>query len=289
MSVQPDSVRAVDWRSVTPDYFRTIGIPLKRGRAFSESDHADAKPVAIIDEQLAARLWPDSDPLGRRFRFPAPIPEIGQPWFEIVGVVGHVRHDGLDRDLRPQVYWNYQQFTQDRAVLVVRSQVESASLAAFIIHEIRSIDPEQPVYDVRTMSEVVDRSISARWLGSLLVGLFAAAALTLTSIGIYGVVSYSVGQRAREFSIRMALGAKRGNLVGFVLRRAVMMTMVGVVIGVAAAFMLTRLMRGLLFNVSTTDWISFSFPIVVMCAVALIAAYVPARRAANTNPMTILR
>lgn len=285
--------KPVDWRTVTPDYFQAIGIPLKRGRSFSETDtgqffdgtiRLDGQMVGIVDEQIAEAFWPGQDPIGRRFRIGP-----GTPWTEVIGVAGHIRHDRIDQDTRPQVYWNYLQRAQDRMVLAVRTRRDPRSIASSIISEIRGADPDQPVYDVRSMTEVVDRAVSQQWLNTLLLGIFAVTSLMLTSVGIYGVISYSVGQRVREFGIRMALGAERRDLLRFVLRHAALLTFAGIAIGLAGAWVFTRVISTLLFNVSTTDSLTFVSSIALLGLVALLASYIPARRAANTDPMAALR
>jgi predicted permease len=280
----PEPLRNVDWRSVTPDYFKAIGIPWISGRLFDERDTDTSKPVAIVDEKFARFAWPNENPLGKRIR----ISFLDQPWLEVIGVVGHIRNDRLDVDTRPQVYWTYWQRTQDRMALVVRTGIKPESVNRDVINAIHSIDPDQPVYDVRTMDQVLDRSLSQQRLNTTLLGAFAALSLLLTSVGIYGVITFSVGQRSREFGIRIALGAKRTDLVGFVLREAGMLVGYGIVIGLLAAWMLTRLISALLFNVTATDWRAFVGAVLSLVIVALIAAYLPARRAANADPMTIL-
>ncbi|MBI4472505.1 MAG: ABC transporter permease, partial [Acidobacteria bacterium] len=282
----------VDWRTVTPDYFKALGIPLKKGRTFTEQDRGqwfdndrpETPLVGIVDDRIAELFWPNEDPIGKRFRIGE-----GLPWTEVIGVAGHIRNDRVDQDARPQVYWNYQQRAQDRMVLVVRTRRAPESIAASVIREIREADPDQPVYDVRTMTEVVDRSVSQQWLNTVLLGVFAAASLILTGIGIYGVISYSVGQRVREFGIRMALGADRRDLVRFVLRHAAVLTLSGAALGLAAAWLLTGVLSGLLFNVSSTDTLTYVFSAVALVSIGLVASYIPSRRASRVDPMIAIR
>ena len=186
-SVLPDGqVGSVDWRSTTPGYFAALGIPLREGRSFEEADDEGAQPVGIIDDRLARAAWPNQSAVGRRFRVP-----IGNsPWVTIVGVVGHVHHDGVTAAGRPQVYWNYRQRAQDRMALVVRTDQDPAALTPSIISEIRAVDPEQAVYDVRPMSDVVDRSLGQQWLTTAVLSAFAVVSLLMAAIGVYGVVSY---------------------------------------------------------------------------------------------------
>ena len=211
------------------------------------------------------------------------------PWRTIVGVVGHVRHDRLDEDGRPQVYWSYQQFTQDRQALVVRTSSDPAALAQSIAAAIRSVDPEQPIYDARTLESVVDRSLAQRWLQTTLLAAFAGMALLLASIGVYGVIAYAVGQRTREFGIRLALGASRNEIVGVVMRRGAALFGIGAAIGLICALASARVLATLLFNVGMFDVVSFAASTAVLFAVALAACGLPARRAAGVDPTVALR
>lgn len=274
-----------DMRPVTPDYFRTLQIPLVRGRGFTDSDDEDAAPIAIIDERLANTIFRGADPIGRRVR-PA-IPD--QPWRTIVGVVGHIRHDRLDEDGRPQVYWSYKQFTQDRQALVVRTRTDSAALAMSVAAAIRSVDPEQPIYDARTLEAVVDRSLAQRWLQTAVLAAFASMALLLASIGVYGVIAFAVGQRRREFGIRLALGARRGEIVALVVRRGMLLFAIGAAIGLLAAAATGRALSTLLYDVTSFDLSSVSIATLVLFIVALAACGLPARRAAHVDPSLALR
>ncbi|HXI27470.1 MAG TPA: FtsX-like permease family protein, partial [Vicinamibacterales bacterium] len=274
-----------DLRPVTPDYFRAMQIPIVAGRRVTESDTADAPEVGLIDDRAAAAIFRGANPIGRRFR-PA-IPD--QSWRTIVGVVGHVRHDRLDEDGRPQVYWSYQQFTQDRQALVVRTSNDPAALAQSIAAAIRSVDPEQPIYDARTLESVVDRSLAQRWLQTTLLAAFAGMALLLASIGVYGVIAYAVGQRTREFGIRLALGASRNEIVGVVMRRGAALFGIGAAIGLICALASARVLATLLFNVGMFDVVSFAASTAVLFAVALAACGLPARRAAGVDPTVALR
>ena len=233
-----------DLRVVTPDYFRTLQIPLLSGRVFTDSDTADAVEVGLIDERIANTFFKDVNPLGRRFR-----PAVqNQPWVTIVGVVGHIHHDRLDDDGRPQVYWNYMQRAQDRMALVVRTRTSPEAIAPSIAAAVRSIDPDQPIYDARTLEAVVDRSLAQRWLQKTILGSFAVIALVLASIGVYGVIAYTVGQRQRDFGIRLALGASRREIVAQVVRRGARLFAAGAVAGLIAAALTARLLATLLFR-----------------------------------------
>jgi putative ABC transport system permease protein len=274
-----------DLRPITPDYFRALRIPLITGRAFTEDDGPDRPVVGIIDERAAKTIYGGASPIGRRFRPAVP----NQRWVTIVGVVGHVRHDRLDEDGRPQVYWSYRQNTQDREALVVRTDDDPAALAQSIAAAIRSVDPEQPIYDARTLAAVVDRSVAQRWLQTTLLAAFASMAILLASIGVYGVIAYGVGQRTREFGIRLALGARRAEIVRGVLRRGAALFAAGAVVGLAAAAASARVFSTLLFNVTAFDLVSFAAATAILFVVALTACGLPARRAAGVDPSVALR
>jgi len=275
----------VDYRSVTPDYFRTLEIPLLSGRSFAETDTETAQPVAIIDERLAKIVGTIADPIGRRVR----IPIMNLPWLRIVGVVGHIRHDRLDEDTRPQIYFPYKQRTQDRMALAVRTRTDPDLIGGSLVSAIRSVDPEQAVYDARTLEAVVDRSVAERWLQTVLLGSFAGIALVLASIGVYGVIAYAVGQRRREFGIRLALGASRAEIVGLVMRRGVLLFVCGAAIGLAVAAASARVLASLLFNISGFDLMSLGVSTVILFVVALAACGLPAQRAASVDPSQALR
>jgi putative ABC transport system permease protein len=273
-----------DWRTATPEYFRTLGIPLIEGRFFEESDGADRRRVGIIDERIARLVYPNQSAIGKRFRFP------GQgPWTEIVGVVGHIRHDKLGIDERPQVYWNYHQRSQPRMALAVRTRQDPNLLATSVIAAFHEVDPEQPVYDVRAMEDVVDRSLSQEWLNMALLSLFASVALALATVGIYGVLSYSVGLRAREIGIRMALGSQRREVVLMVLRQGGLLAALGIIIGVAASLALGRVLSALLYDIKPTDLLSFAVASLILLIVVAAASFMPARRAASVDPASVLR
>jgi len=273
----------VQTRTVSPGYFRAIGIPLIEGRSFTERDGTDAPRVAIIDERLAQRFWPGASPIGRRIR------EGGDAWSTIVGVVGHIRHIGLDDDSDPQVYWNYPQRTQERLALVVRTPLEPAALTPSIAAAVREVDPQQPIYDARTLETVVDRSLGQRWLQTVLLAIFAGVALLLASVGAYGVIAYGVGQRTREFGVRMALGAGQRRVIGMVLRRGVTLFVLGSLAGLALSGATVRVLSTLVYAVAPNDTLSFVLATVVLFAVSMVACYVPARRASRVEPSIALR
>jgi predicted permease len=242
--------------------------------------------TGIVDDRIARRFWPGQSAVGKRFRF-AVLP--GTPWIEIVGVVGHIRHDGLDVDPRPQVYFNYLQRAQDRMALVVRTDQDPRRLIPAALDAIRSVDSEQPVYDVRTMEDVVERSTAQRWLNMVMLTVFAAIALLLASVGVYGVVAYGVSERRREFGIRLALGAERAAVARLVVWQGTILAMSGSAIGFLAAVLVAKAIESLLYGVKASDPPSFAGAVGLLVAVALFASYIPARRAASVDPAITLR
>jgi putative ABC transport system permease protein len=278
-------IDSFDWRTASPDYFRTLRIPLIEGRFFEDSDTSDRPRVSIIDENTARLVWPNQSAIGKRLRIGGP----NAPWFEVVGVVGHIKHDGLGVEQRPQVYWNFQQRLQPRMALAVRTSQDPKLLTTSVIAAIHEVDPEQPVYDVRSMKEVVERSLTQQWLNTALLSLFATIALVLASIGIYGVLSYSVGLRTREIGIRMALGSERGEIVWMIVRHGAALAAGGAVIGVGASLLLGRVLASLLYGVTSRDTLSFLAASCVLFVVALAASFIPARRASQVDPMVALR
>ncbi|MBI4471769.1 MAG: ABC transporter permease, partial [Acidobacteria bacterium] len=266
----------LDWRVATPDYFRTLGIPLIEGRFFEESDTADRPRVGIVDERLARHVWPNQSAIGKRFRFGGQ-----EAWYEVVGVVGHIRHDKLGIDERLQVYWSYHQRAQPRMALAVRTNQDPQLFAASVIAAIHEVDPEQPVYEVRSMDEVVERSLSQEWLNTMLLSLFASISLVLATVGVYGVLSYSVSLRAREIGIRMALGSRRSSVIWMVLRQGGLLAGLGTLIGIAGSLAVGRVLNTLLYEIKSTDVLSFCFASLVLFLVAIVASFIPARRAAS--------
>ncbi len=277
-------------RVVTPDYFRAMGIRLIEGRSFELRDTAAAAAVAIIDERAARQLWPRESAIGKRVRLAARgTLRAPSAWHEVIGVVAHVRHEGLDQDTTAQVYWHFLQNTQDRAVIVAQTTGDPRGVMGSIVARIRELDPDQPVYDVRMLDEVFDRSVSRRWLAMALVGTFASMALFLCCVGVYGVTAFGVARQRREFGIRLALGATRGAITRAVLNRGLMLALGGAGLGLTAAWIVSRAMQSMLFDVPAHDTASFAIATVAVLVIALIASYFPARRAASIDPATTLR
>jgi putative ABC transport system permease protein len=280
-------IPCVEVRASSPDYFRTMGIPLRRGRALNEHDTSDAPAVVVVNESLARRFFPGQDPIGRRINHGEP--DKAPVWREIVGVVGDVRHFGPETETRPEFYEPQLQSPSFGTSLVVRSDADLAGLAAAIRGELRAMDKDLPVYNLKSMQELVSESVAQPRFRTLLLAIFAAVALLLSATGLYGVMNYWVTQRTREIGVRMALGAQGRDVLGMVVGQGMMMAIVGVFVGLVASFGLTRLISSLLFGVTATDPLTFAVVPLLLCAVAFVASYIPARRATKVDPMVALR
>jgi putative ABC transport system permease protein len=294
-----DMRRVVGFRVVSPGYFRTMGIRLVRGRLLEDSDQELAMPVAVINETMARAYWPNGDALGRRFRLldRADPKDARTVFLTVVGIVADAKNNALTQKAEKEAYVTMRQRTvairtmgaARRMTLTVRTSVEPMNLAAAIRQEVTALDRNVPITEVRTMEQILARVTAQPRFNTILLGIFAAVALALASVGIYGVLSYSVTQRTREIGIRIALGARRGDVVRLVVGQGMLLTLLGLAIGLAASFALTRLMEGLLYEVSATDPSTFAFIALLLTGVALVACYIPARRAAKVDPMVALR
>ena len=273
-------------RYISPDYFRAIGIPLRQGRIFNDQDRDNSVPVVIISEAMARRFWPGENPIGRRL---TPSFHLQQGAREIVGVVGDVKTSGLDADASAMMYLPYKQAPQPFMSFVVRTASNPESLIQPVSKAIYSIDKDQALTNVQTMEQVLTKSFSDRRFNMTLLLTFAAVALLLATVGVYGVMNYTVTLRRRELGIRMALGAKRMDVLRLVLGQGLTLTLIGVGAGLISAYALTRLMASLLYGVSATDYLTFGSVSAVLIAVGLAASYVPARRATKVNPTIALR
>jgi ABC-type antimicrobial peptide transport system permease subunit len=281
---QPDVI----YRAIGPGYFATMGIPIVRGRDFTDQDNGDSKDVVIISEKTAQQFWPGQDPIGKRLKPGSSTSN--SAWREVIGIVKDVRQNDFVASPKRQMYFTYRQLKNVAAnALVVRTSIEPMSLAAPVRNAIWSVDKDQTVADIDTMAHIVAEAVARQRFSMLLLGLFAALALLLASIGIYGVMSYSVAQRTREIGIRIALGARRADVLQMTVKQALKLVGVGMMIGLAAAFLLTRVLASLLFGISATDPITFIGISVVLFAVAILASYVPALRATKVDPITALR
>jgi predicted permease len=278
-----------DIRVVGGEYFRAMEIPLLSGRLFDEHDTRATDRVIVVDEAFARQLWPDASALGKRVRSGGFDVKADTPWLTVVGVVGRIKQDRLDAESRIALYHPQTQ-TGTRAMNVtVRSRQDAAALAAAVTREVRGLDPDLPVYGLRTMKDRVDESVARRRFSTLLLSLFAGLALVLGIVGTYGVMSYQVSQGTRELGIRLALGAAPARVLAFVLRRGMAMALPGVALGVAAALALVRLLQSMLFGIEATDPLTFLVVPALLVAAALGASYFPARRAAGIDPSVSLR
>jgi putative ABC transport system permease protein len=277
-----DQVFDDDFRRVNTQYFSAMRMPLLRGRNFTEQEVQQSARVTIISDLLAQQVFPDGDPLGQRL-----IMAMGGQPFEIIGVVGDIRHRGLESAPAPAMYFpTYENHWMN---LVIRTKGDAAGLAAAVRKEVQGIDPDQPVANVRTMQEWVERAVAAPRYRTVLLALFALVALVLAASGIYGVMSYTVTQRTHEIGVRMALGARRLDVLQLVVRQGMTMVVVGVAVGLAGALALTRLMSSLLFGVTARDPLTFVAVAASLTLVAFVACYLPARRATRVDPLVALR
>jgi putative ABC transport system permease protein len=286
---KPGSFPHPDIHIVSPGYVSALGIPLQRGREFTETDTETAPRVAMINAAVAQRYFAHEDPIGKRLMFGRPSAKRAPKWITIVGVAGDTKLYGLANPARLEVYVPFRQSASSDMTLIVKSGTEPAALTASIRNVIASIDKEQPISAIATMQQLVKNSVTGRRITLILLGVFGALALVLGAIGIYGVLAYSVAQRTHEIGIRMALGARRGDVLRMILAQGAKIACAGVVIGILASLGLTRLMSNLLFSVSPADPVTFAAVAIVLVLVALLASYVPARRTLRVDPMIALR
>lgn len=281
--------RAV-YRVISPGFFETLRVPLIRGRFFDERDREDAPLVAIVNQKAARDFWPNQDPIGRRLKFGWP--DNGSPWLQVVGVTSDLKQVELSVPSRDEVYCAYLQSRDSwewPRFLVVRTSGDPLAAEAALRQIVARIDPQEPLNHVMTMDEIVERETSQSEMQTLLLGGLAALALAIACVGIYGVMAYRVSQRTNEMGIRLALGASRGSILSLVLRHGMKLVLIGVAAGLAAAFVLTRLMSTLLFEVSAFDPLTFVAVACLLTGVALAACYVPAHQAMRLDPMHALR
>ena len=287
---EPGPGQDANFRQVSPGYMETIGIKLREGRYLTDRDDSQAQPVAIINATMARQFWQGENALGRRFKNDG---DESQRWFTVVGIVGDVKEMGLEAPAKPEMFFPYQQMggtlwniPRD---LIVRTTGDPLSITPALRQAIWSVDSSQPISNIRTMDEILAEEVAQRRVGMTMLVAFATLALLLASLGIYGVISYSVTQRTQEIGIRMALGASRGDVLRLVMTDGLRLAATGVAIGLGAAFAMTRLMAGLLYGVSASDPRTLAVVTVLLTAVALLACYVPARRATKVDPMIALR
>jgi putative ABC transport system permease protein len=291
----PDRQEVVQYRVIDFDYFRVMDIPLIRGRSFTDKDREGSNGVVIINDAMARRYWAGQDPVGQHIRtiFPnanAPWrPKPNDAWLTIIGIAQDVRDIGPTYESGPELYLPYLQRPSPLMRLVIRPRSENTGLALDIRRELLAVDKYQPVTEVKGMNDIISESSFRRRLNTILLGVFAGLALILASIGIYGLMRYAVAQRTREIGIRTALGARPRDVLRVIMLRGMMLTLVGLMIGVAGALALTRLMSNLLFGVSPSDPVTYAAISLVLTGVALVACLVPARKAIKVDPMIVLR
>ena len=276
--------------SVTPEYFKVLQASLVRGRFFAEDDQPDKQLVVIVDETTARTFWPDRDPIGRRLSITNPRGAANPPWSTVVGVIADIKNDGLDQSGSPHFYSPiYQVPGLLNLSVTVRTSLSAISLEPLIRREIQAVDPDLPVFNVRTMNEVIDGSLASRRFSAELVGVFAVVALLLASVGIYGLLAYMVGQRAHEIGVRMALGAMPSTIGKMIVSRGVGLAGVGVAVGLILSVIMAPLISSLLYGVRPLDPEVFIAVPLILMAVVLLASYIPARRAARVSPIVALR
>jgi putative ABC transport system permease protein len=279
---EPDA----EYRVVTPNYFETMGITLVRGSGFNEQHTSNAPGVAVINETLARKYFAGEDPIGKRINFGDPAKS---PWRTVIGIIRDIRQQSLDTEPYAQVYSPYAQFPSRSMTLVARTSSDPPGLVPSIRNELSAMDKDQPLYNVRTMAQVMSESIARERFSMLLIAIFAGVGLVLASVGIYGVMSYTVAQRTHEIGVRMALGASASDVLKMVVRQGMILALAGTVLGLVAAFLLTRLISTLLFSVSATDPATYVLISLLLILVALVACFIPARRATRVDPMVALR
>ncbi len=282
------NLTSAGWQMADANYFRTLGIPVVQGRDLTAQDTDEKSPIlAIINEAMARRFWPNENPIGRRITLGLPRPD--NPWVTIVGIAKDLPHRAIDSPPEPDWYLSRALGPQRDRYLFVRTAGDPTNLAAAIRSQVSAIDREQPVTNIKAMRDVIAETIAPRKFNMLLFGLFAAISVVLAAMGIYGVISYAVAERTQEIGIRVALGARAVDVMNLVLRGGLNLALIGIAIGLAGAFALTRLMKSVLFGVTPTDAVTFASVSVGVIAVALLACYIPARRATKVDPLVALR
>jgi putative ABC transport system permease protein len=272
---------------VTPEFFAVLRVPLQQGRLLSDQDTSNASPVAVISDSMARQSWPGRNPLGKRIRMGRP--EEGHPFRTVVGIVGDVKPNAMDHDPTPTAYVPLAQQPEAVSAFVVRTSGDPLSFAGLVSKQILSLDPAQPAYDLRSLDQVIFDGLSGIDLASRMMLVFAACALLLAAAGIFAVTAYSVTQRTHEIGVRVALGARRFDVLRLVVGGAMRTALLGLGIGLVLALLLTRAISSALFGVVQFDLITITLLTLALASVATLAAYVPARRAARVDPMVALR
>ena len=283
---KPGEEAVADYTVAGNDYFRTMDIALLRGRVFTDGDTANSPQVMVVSKAFTKVYFPNEDAIGRRIMLDGP----NKTPREIVGIVDDVRRKGLDSDVQPEMYFSYVQKPERRLNLVIRSTMEDASLLTPAARaEVKAFNPRQIIWRAQTLEQMLSTSVAPRKFNMMLLGIFAGVALVLAAVGLYGVMSYSVSWRTQEIGIRMALGAKRTDVLRMVVRQGMTMTLIGLALGLVGVIALSRVMVGLLYGVSPTDPLTFTGVSIVLLVVALLACLIPARRATRVDPIVALR
>jgi putative ABC transport system permease protein len=283
--VKPSEVPSINYYAVSPDYFQVMGIPLKRGRTFTSEDNQGAGRVVVVSETFVSLFFPNEDPIGKRIH----VTQGPQTFRQIVGIVGDTKHYGLDQKSPAQVYEPLAQMPFSFMTFVVKTTSNPMALSRSVEQRIQHVDPEQPVALVRPLQEILDQSIVDSRTGTMLLSVFGAIALLMAATGLYGVMAYSVTQRTREIGLRMALGAERGSVQKLVIVHGMLLTVAGLLLGLGGALALTRLLDDFLYETSPTDPVIFGGISLALACIALLACYIPARRAARVDPGVALR
>jgi putative ABC transport system permease protein len=283
----PGEERTARIQTISPNYFHTMLVPLRQGREFADTDGPDSMPAVIVGENLARRFWPGDNPVGKRLKVGEG--ESMSSWLTVVGVVSDVKYDWFNREPETVLYRSYRQAPIQHSYFVVRALGDPISLMSAVRAKIAGVDPAQPIFEVNTLDRVITNSVLGLAYVAALMAIIGVIALVLSSVGVYGVISYSVTERTHEIGVRMALGAGRANVLRMVVARGVGLTLAGLLIGLPVSILLARLLSGLVFGVSATDMLTFCGVTVVLMSVAILACYVPARRATQVDPMVALR
>jgi putative ABC transport system permease protein len=281
----PNAPSMVERSRVTPGYFHLVGIPLLRGRLFSEFDIDSAPQVAVVNEAFARTYWPNEDAIGKRFKSTKP----DAPWITVVGIMANARTQSLPENDSPQLYLSVYQTPAKHLAIFLRGHVDTSAIPACVREQVQAVDPTLPVFGAQTLSATVSESLSQRRFSMEMVGAFALTALLLAALGIYGVISYLVSERTHEIGIRLALGAPRSNILLIVLRQGLGLAVAGAAVGLLCALIVSHLMANLLYGVRPTDPLTFGAVALLFLGVALLACYVPARRATHVDSIIALR
>ncbi|MGB0033987.1 MAG: ABC transporter permease [Candidatus Acidiferrales bacterium] len=284
---QPSEYRVANIESVNPDYFRMMKIPLREGRLLAGSDSTEQPLVAVVDQNLARRYFPGENPIGKFIKLGAE--DSKSPWVKIVGIVGDIKYEPYERLDTPALYRPYQQYPQNLAYLAIRTKSDPTSFGAAARSQIAGVDPEQPVFDVTPLQAVISNRVIGVSYVAVILGVMGILALVLASIGVYGVMAYSVTERTHEIGVRLTLGAQQRDILRLVLTRGILLTGIGLLIGLPSSIALAQLMANLLYGVSAADVITFSGTTFLLCGITLLACYIPARHAMRVDPMVALR